>query len=389
MRPFLVAVVLTVAAALPAHSNDKSDCLAGVGRLRAQLKARPTPANLDELRRTLRRAEREAGEREYDDCVSILKAGAGGGNEAEIDDDDDDGDEGPETEDMFGFTDGTDILEKGKFELTTEIGGAFGKRGGRYRVGSIFDSFTFAPFDRLSVEIGATYNHFSIRGIPVLDNRNRGGLSGLSSEITYQLVKRVDSAPIGVALIVEPGVGFLDQEAGERGRGVGVETRLAFDTALVPRTVFAGLNLIYEAEQFRPRGRVFFNDEGEEIDSALIGCGSESSSENCPIFSRRAAIKRDSQIGISGALAFQVAQNVFIGAEIRYMRAYEGLGLQKFEGHALSVGPTFYAKLSERFVISASFSTQVAGRSVEEPDRTLDLDNFPRHQAKLKVSYEF
>jgi hypothetical protein len=385
MRLSLVAIILAVTTAWPAHASDKTECLGGVSRLRAQLKMRPIPAHSADLQRTLQRAEREVRKRDYDECLEILKAGTSAGGKAEIDDDDDDG---PETEDMFGFTNGTDILEKGKFELATEIGGSFGKRGGRYRVGSIFNSFTFAPLDRLMVEIGATYNQFSIRGIPGLEDRNSSGLGALSGEITYQVVKRGEDAPVGVALIVEPGIGFLD-DAGERGRGVGVETRLAFDTAVVPRTVFAGLNLIYEAEQFRPRGRVFFNDEGEEIDNSVVGCGREASAENCPDFSRRAAIERESQIGVSGALAVQVMQNVFVGAEVRYMRAYEGLGLRRFEGHALSVGPTFYAKLSDRFSISAAFSTQIAGRSVEEPGRRLDLDNFAKHQAKLKASYEF
>src|SRR3712207_7310886 len=48
----------------------------------------------------------------------------------------------------------------------------------------------------------------------------------------------------------------------------------------------------------------------------------------------------------------------------------------------------FRSKLSDRLLISAAFSTQVAGRSVEEPSRALDLDNFARHQANLKLSYE-
>jgi len=53
--------------------------------------------------------------------------------------------DGPETEDMFGFTIGTDILEKGHVELSTEAVGSFGKRGGRYRVGSFKNAFAFAP----------------------------------------------------------------------------------------------------------------------------------------------------------------------------------------------------------------------------------------------------
>src|SRR3954453_6661356 len=39
--------------------------------------------------------------------------------------------EGPETEDMFGFTTGTDVLEPGHYEVSTEAVTSFGKRIGR------------------------------------------------------------------------------------------------------------------------------------------------------------------------------------------------------------------------------------------------------------------
>src|SRR5215203_5750504 len=92
-------------------------------------------------------------------------------------------DEGPDTEIMFGFTKGTDVLEPGRYELSAEAGGALGKRGGRYRVGSFASTFQFAPFERMAVELGATGNRFSIRNVPGLDNRNTSGFGGLSAEI--------------------------------------------------------------------------------------------------------------------------------------------------------------------------------------------------------------
>jgi hypothetical protein len=79
---------------------------------------------------------------------------------------------------------------------------------------------------------------------------------------------------------------------------------------------------------------------------------------------------------------------VFLGAEVRYLRAYEGLTLQHFLGDAVFVGPTLYAKLSDHLSISGAFSTQVSGHAVGVPGR-LDLDDFSRHQAKLKIKYEF
>src|SRR4051794_14009635 len=89
-----------------------------------------------------------------------------------------------------------------------------------------------------------------------------------------------------------------------------------------------------------------------------------------------------------GALAFQAFPNVFLGAEVRYLRAYEGLALQHFRGEAVFVGPTLYAKLSEHLAVSAACLAQVSGHTVGVPGR-LDLDNFSRHQARLLIIYEF
>src|SRR5215204_3052584 len=152
-------------------------------------------------------------------------------------------DEGPDTEIIFGFTKGTDVLEPGRYELSAEAGGALGKRGGRYRFGSFTSTFQFAPFERMAVELGATGNRFSIRNVPGLDNRNTSGFGGLSAEIKYQLLKRGPS-PFGLLLIAEPSVGFLDEGTGTRGRSYGIDTRIALDTELIPNTLFGGLNVI-------------------------------------------------------------------------------------------------------------------------------------------------
>ncbi|WP_188311921.1 DUF6662 family protein [Salinarimonas soli] len=373
MRLLLAATALTMMAALPALADDRADCEAGIARLRADVARASKPDEAAEPRRNLRRAERELGEREYDECAEIVR----GGKE----------DEGPETEDMFGFTVGTDVLDRGKFELSSEIVGGFGRRAGRYRIGSVRNTFAFAPLEGLSIEIGAIANAFSIRNVPDLDDRRGAAFGGLSAEVKYQVVKRGKESPIGLTLVAEPTLGFVDEESGRRGRRTGLETRIALDAALVPDKVFAGLNLIYEAEAFRPRRRILLNAEGEPIEGPP-DC-TDPAGESCPAFSLRSPTERDSRIGISGGVSFQIAPNVFLGGELRYLRAYEGLALRSFEGHALFAGPTLYAKLGERFTLSAAFSSQVAGRASDSPDRRLDLDNFSRHQARLKLTYEF
>src|SRR5690349_7238095 len=66
--------------------------------------------------------------------------------------------EGPDTEDLFGFTIGTDVLEPGHFETSSEGESSFGKRFGRYRAHALKSTFTVAPFEGFSIELGAIAN---------------------------------------------------------------------------------------------------------------------------------------------------------------------------------------------------------------------------------------
>ena len=84
----------------------------------------------------------------------------------------------------------------------------------------------------------------------------------------------------------------------------------------------------------------------------------------------------------------QVQPGFLIGGEARYLRKYEGLGLDVFGGHALFVGPTVFIKLSERSRLTAAWSFQVAGRSALIGG-ALDLIDFERHQARLVYGINF
>jgi hypothetical protein len=372
MRSALIVSPLVLFAVTPALADDQAECRQGIARLRAEIASKPKAAQAAELRQKSRRAERELGERQYAECLEIV----GGPDE-------DKEDERPETTDVFGFTTGTDVIEPGKVELSQEFVGAFGRRFGRYRAGTFRSSVEFAPVNGFSIEVGAHGNTYSIRDVPGLDNRSFTSFGGLSAELKWQIVKR-GPTPFGLTLIAEPSFGLIEAESGARGRFYGLETRLALDTALIPNTLFAGLNLIYEAEKGRERGFLVFNSEGEQLENPSGGDDEESQAA----FARRRPAERSSRIGISGALSYQIVPNVFVGMEARYMRAYDGLALRDFEGQALFLGPTLYTSLGKGLSLSAAWSYQVAGKAEGLPGR-LDLVNFSRHEAKLKLSYEF
>ena len=79
---------------------------------------------------------------------------------------------------------------------------------------------------------------------------------------------------------------------------------------------------------------------------------------------------------------------VFVGAEARNLRRYDGLGLDGFAGQALYIGPTFYATFGESYFISAAWNVQVWG-AVAGSAGGLDLGNFERHLLKLRAGVRF
>jgi len=94
----------------------------------------------------------------------------------------------------------------------------------------------------------------------------------------------------------------------------------------------------------------------------------------------------------------QVQSGIFFGAEARYLRSYDGIGLDlrsydgigldRLAGHALFVGPTMYATLSKTLAIGAAWNVQVAGHASDIPG-ALDLKNFERYRAQVRVMYKF
>jgi hypothetical protein len=282
-----------------------------------------------------------------------------------------------DSEDLFGFTEGSDVGDPGELEGSIDSMGRFGRRGGRYRVFSPTFEVEYTPVERFSFAFDATFDRYWISNVPDLENRGTGGLSQLSTQWRYQFIKR-DPSPIGLTLSVEPQLGFFDQDTGERARRTALEAVLSLDTALVPEQVFGAVNLTYEAERVRPKSFIGLDRDLEEVDP----------SDPTAVAVIHSPAERESTIGISAAVAFQVVPNLFVGAEARYLRQYEGLDFKAFEGHALFIGPTLYVKVSDHVSLSAAWDVQVAGKANDEPGH-LDLENFERHQAKLKLITQF
>jgi hypothetical protein len=260
-----------------------------------------------------------------------------------------------DTEHMFGFTEGSDIGEKGETEFEADSTGRFGRLGGSYNnVATALEAkYTFT--DRFRLSAVATVAYYDISGVSGLDDRRHGALESISFDARYRLFDR-EHAPFGLTLSVEPHWGFTDDVSGAPADQQRAEFRVLADRELIAGRLFAALNIGYSPAQTRLR------PSGE--------------------------ILRDSTLGAGAALAMQVMPNVFVGAEARSLRHYEGLGLNSFAGQALYIGPTFYATFGERYFLSAAWNVQVWG-AVAGSSGALDLINFERHQANLRLGVAF
>src|SRR5215203_757190 len=230
-----------------------------------------------------------------------------------------------------------------------------------------------------------------IRALRGQRGRRRGALA----------LPRPQDGALRLTLHLEPSVARIDEVSGQAGRKLGSENKLIFDRELIPNTLFGAINLLYDVERMKERHNNF-------------------------------VAERAANAGVGAALTFRVTDDLFLGGEARYLRAYEGFGLRKWQGEAVYVGPTLFARFLKNGWISAAWNYQVNGRTatnranraeaitefngavaealaaVAEPPEGeqpaplqlpsapafarrghKDLVNFERHQLRLKVGFEF
>ena len=263
--------------------------------------------------------------------------------------------EGIDTEHLFGFMIGTDVGSVGEREFQSQTSGRFSKSDGNYRaIGQEFE-LEFVPARNFRIEMGSTFASHDINGVSGFEDRRQLAWQGVSVDLRYRFLDR-DAAPVGLTFAVESHADRIDETTAALVRKYGTEMTLAFDRELVPNVAVAALNLIYQPEWTR-----------------LLGTG---------------AAEQESTIGAAFGAMAQMRPGFFVGGEARYLRKYEGIGLDEFAGQALFVGPTAYFRLSERSRLTLAWSVQAWGRSARS-GLALDLVDFERHQARLVFGVNF
>jgi hypothetical protein len=262
---------------------------------------------------------------------------------------------GVDSEHLFGLTEGSDIGTRGEREVELEFAGRWGKHDGTYRALSQTGALKLTLTDSFRVAPVVAIDRHQIGGVPGLTDTNQWALSELAFEMKFRATDR-QNAPFGLTFGVTPAWGHVDETSGERTRSYGASVTALADKELIADRLFAAFNLVFATGAARVRSTGVW--------------------------------ERDSALGVSAALSGRASERVFVSAEVRYERVFDGMGLDRFAGHGMFAGPAIYVRLSETAWISALWNAQIAGRAAGEAG-ALDLTNFERHLVKMRLGIQF
>ncbi|WP_271545426.1 hypothetical protein [Bradyrhizobium sp. CCBAU 45321] len=260
-----------------------------------------------------------------------------------------------DTEHIFGFSMGSDIGKPGEMEIEFENVGAFGKRSGTYAAWANLNQVKYTVSDNFRIAPGFALTGQHISGVPGLADHRDLAFGGVALELRYKLIDRA-VAPFGLTLHAQPGWSRIDDASGMHIAQYGAEFAALFDSELVKDRLFAAFNVWYGTGGTR------------EISTNLW--------------------RHDSEMQLQAAISYAVQPDLVFGLGVRYARAYDGGGLDRFLGDAVFAGPTFSYNISKEVGISGTWQMQVAGQAIGDV-RSLNLDQFERHQALLRLNLHF
>lgn len=258
--------------------------------------------------------------------------------------------------DIFGFTAPTDTGEPGAHGAGFELDGAFGKRGGRYNVLTQKWAYERVIAENWSMGFAMFTAFHSLRNVPGMLNRSAFGFDGLGFEIGHRLIERSATNPFAFKIAIEPRWARLD-DGGRHGNAFGAELKFITDAVVIPDRLYWAMNVVL---------------------------GTETAQD--PVTRRYSP---SSEIKVSNALAMQISKTLLVGLEATYLASFDGGTFNRYNGHAVFLGPTLFWKVSDKVSFNATIAPQIAGRASATPGLRYDLDNYTRLMTRFKLSVEF
>jgi hypothetical protein len=262
---------------------------------------------------------------------------------------------GVDSEHMFGFTVGSDIGSAGEIEIEAESDSGLGRRAGRYIAAMNALQLKATLTDQIRISPHIEFSHHAIAAVPGMADLARTTFAAGGVELKYRVLNRAD-APFGLTLGLDASAGRLDAATGQPARDYGLHLSAALDRELIPDRLFGAINLLHAPSWLRDHAT--------------------------------GAWTQASQSGIGAALVGRIGEGVYLGGEVRYLRAHESTGWSGFSGEAVFAGPSIFVMLTPRATMTVAWNAQIAGHAAGETG-ALDLKNFERHQVRVRFGFGF
>ncbi len=259
-----------------------------------------------------------------------------------------------DTEHMFGFTEGSDIGTARQPEAELETIGAFGRADGSYSAVSATASLKYPLTNAFRIAPSITFTRFDSSGVTDVEDLQQVKAERVGLEFRWRALDR-ETAPVGLTFVAAPVVGFVDPWSGAPADAWEMGLIGIVDRALIPDRLFAALNLVYDF------GRVRDHASGLTTDGSLLG--------------------------FDAAFSTRLLPWLYVGGEVRYERAFDGLAFGTMVGQAVNVGPVFFVTMGRGVSLSGAWNIQAWGAATSQ-GVGLDLVNFNRNLVKLRLAID-
>jgi hypothetical protein len=262
-------------------------------------------------------------------------------------------------ENFFGYSYTADVLPKGNWEVEQWITSRIGKQSGTFVGNDFRTEIEYGFTDRLQGSLYLNYNYFYIKNAQAssesLNDRNRFGVSGVSSEWKSQLLSPYKDN-FGFTLYVEPGYGTIEAANGARHQEIELEGKLILEKHWLEDSMVGVLNYTIEPEW----------EKGDEDSGFGLNLKMEGST----------------------GLAYRIAPNWYAGIEGRVQTEFADADLDQSEFVAAFVGPSLHYG-SARWWATLTVLPQVWGWPDAQGTGGLTLDDHERLEVRLKLGYNF
>ncbi|MBI1840657.1 MAG: hypothetical protein HYR88_07355 [Verrucomicrobia bacterium] len=261
-------------------------------------------------------------------------------------------------EQLFGFVRGAETLPKGRSEIYQYATLRTGKAEGRY-YGFDFETEVEHGFtDRFQASASLIHHYFNNRGVDgdrdALDDANASRLGGVAFSGKYRIWSPFKE-PLGIAFRLESGYLWHDEVDGLLQHEFYLSPEIDLQKNFRDDTVICNLNV-----------------------GAEWAWGKQPA-EQYP---------REVSLQAAAGVAYRFAPNWFVGAEGNVRAEYPLFDLKHFEHATLYAGPSVHYS-AKRWWVTLTWTPQVWGSGVDEPNDGRTFAEEVRHKIRLKIGFNF